>query len=262
MQNKMNILLDITYNGSHYFGWQKQKDKPTIQGEIESALQKIFKQKIKITGAGRTDTGVNAIHQICNFLIDTATVDTEKLMFQLNGILPPEIRINLVRIVPLTFNSAVSAIAREYIYLIYIDRIMPPFLKPLFYHYPFEIDIDILKKSIKVFKGTHDFSSFTVNPQTDKKIYPVKTILKFDFILNYKGLPAIAFIIKANGFLRKMVRRIIGTVLELNKLKQNPEIIKEIFKLKNPSAGGPVLPPYSLFLYKVYYPESVFKLKK
>ncbi len=247
----LNFKLDISYNGKNYFGWQRQKNKITIQQTIEDVLKNILKiNKISLIGASRTDAGAHAVHQIANFKIqENLKIKTEILIKQLNSSLPLDIRINSITAVSDDFHSRYNAKRREYRYYVYNYKIISPFFKDFTYFYPYEIDFTLLKKSIKFFKGEHNFSPFANLSKSNVK-NTVRKIYKFFF---YKKNNIITFVIVGNGFLKGMIRNIIGTILRINRLRQNPRIIKEIFRLNKREGNGPTAPASGLFLHRVYY---------
>jgi len=246
----LNFKLDISYNGKNYFGWQKQKDKKTIQQTIEDALKQIFKiDKITLIGASRTDAGAHAYHQIANFKVsEKFNISSKVLLKQLNNLLPSDIRINSVEEVAENFHSRYDAIKREYRYYVYNEKILSPFFKDFTYFYPYKIDFKLLKKTVKFLKGEHNFIYFANISKSSIK-NTVRKIYKFHF---YKKENIVTFVIIGNGFLKGMIRNIIGTILKINRLNQNPNLIKELLKLKRPSEGN-TAPASGLFLYKVYY---------
>lgn len=246
----LNFKLDISYNGKNYSGWQKQKDRITIQQTIEDALKKIFKiDKIVLIGASRTDAGAHAYHQIANFkLPEKFNLSPEVLLKQLNNLLPDDIRINSVKKVSENFHSRFDAIKREYRYYIYNDTVLSPFFKDFTYFYPYKIDFGLLKKTVRFLKGEHNFIYFANISKSNIK-NTMRRIYKFCF---YKKKNIITFVIIGNGFLKGMIRNMIGTILKINRLNQNPKLIKELLELKKPCEGNTV-PSSGLFLYKVYF---------
>ena len=245
----INLKLFITYNGTNYYGWQKQKLEPTIQQAIEDAFRTVFNflKKISLTGSGRTDRGVHAIGQVANIKLPGYKFNETNFLYKINSILPLDIKISSYKIVNNDFNARFDAEKREYRYFVLCDRSRLPFYNQFAYYYPYEIDFKLIKKCLKYFKGTHDFTSFS---NSDKKINPNRIVYQ---LTCRKKNNLIMFKIIANSFLQGMVRNIIATILDINKNKQNPEIIKEIFHLKNNSYCADKIPGKGLFLYKVYY---------
>ncbi len=245
-----NILLDISYKGTNYYGWQIQPDKPTVQGTILNAVSKITGiSNIKLIGAGRTDAGVHALHQFANFKIDKQLkFNLSELMFKLNSILPRDIKIQSIKYVDDSFSARFSAKSRTYKYFIYNYPVPSPFYNDFHYFYPHKIDFKLLKKSMNYFRGKHNFKSFS-NSNNDTTNF-VCNILKFKVI---KKERFVEFIIEADHFLYGMVRNIIGTILKINKLQQNHKIVKEILNKQDRTYAGEKAPASGLILYNVKY---------
>ncbi|MBN1897681.1 MAG: tRNA pseudouridine(38-40) synthase TruA [Spirochaetes bacterium] len=252
-----NFILDISYDGNHYSGWQRQKNKRSVQGTIEKVLKKILKEKkASLTSASRTDAGAHAVHQIANFKLSKGPfLKPEPLLKALNAVLPSDIRINSLRSARADFHARYWAKKREYHYLIYNHKINSPFYQKYAYYYPKSIDLNLLRKTLSYFKGRHDFAPFANLSKTN-----VKTTVRTLYQISYKKKgPLITIILKGDGFLKGMIRNIIGSVLAINKLKQNPSLIKEIFRLQKRTKerlidkSGSTVPAYGLYLYRVYY---------
>ncbi len=243
-----NLKILIQYDGTDYCGWQLQPDKPTIQGEIEKALLTITKKPVRITGAGRTDSGVHALGQVANF--ETAlTIPEKKFVPALNSNLPYDIRILSCKETTSDFNARFSAKSRHYIYKIHNSKISSPFLHRYASFYPRYINVKRLRSSLKMLIGTHDFASFTTkdsqNDSTIREIFTTKV---------YREGEMIIIVIIANAFLRKMVRMIIGAALEINFKKHDPEEIIRVLELKDRQNHlYSTAPPNGLFLHRVIY---------
>ena len=243
-----NFKLLIQYDGTSYSGWQKQNNKPTIQEEIEKAIFTITKEAVTVIGAGRTDTGVHALGQVANFKSNTK-LSSEQLFNAINFYLPRDIRVfDCVKVAD-NFHARFSAIKREYKYLIYNDIQCPPFLRNYVHHVKKTIDVEKLRKSLGQLVGVHNFSSFTtINDNVNNKI---RTIYN---IRIEKDKNEIAVWITANGFLRKMVRMIMGMAIDINIKSKSIEEINRVLKLENRSAHTyPTAPPKGLYLTCVWY---------
>ncbi len=249
MSNEIrNIKLLIAYNGKNYAGWQIQDNDITIQGIIEEALKKIHKYEIKITGSGRTDSGVHARGQVANFKTDLNSLPAEKFALALNSILPDDIRILESREVNISFNSRYDAVERIYKYqLTDIYKIMP-WERDFSMYINKKLDINILNNIASVVVGTHDFSAFSA--PMEEHVSPVRTIYSSSFFPSY---PYIIYKISGNGFLRKMVRSIIGTIVEIYKNGQGRDNFEKILKSCDRSLSGATAPSRGLFLDSVIY---------
>ena len=242
-----NYKLVIEYDGKDFKGWQKQKyTKDTIQERIESSIEKLLKEKVKLTVAGRTDSGVSAYNQVANFNFNKK-LETTKFRYSLNSILPGEITIKDVRLVSPEFHSRYSAIKREYIYkIIFCKRSIR---RNEFYRFNSSLDYEKIDEFIKFISGQLNFRSFCKNKE-DKNNF---SCCIYDF--NYKKIKSrneLIFSITANRFLHSMVRSIIGCALEIGRGRLNLNHIKELTK-KGEKPGSVYLPSNALFLNKIYY---------
>ena len=244
----INLKLTIAYNGTNYYGWQKQKIKPTVQQTIEQAFRTLWTslKDVNLIGSGRTDGGVHAIAQKANIKLPDYKFDNN-FLYKINSILPVDIKISSFEIVNKDFNARFDAKKREYRYFVLCNRTKLPFYNQFTYYYPYEIDFKLIKKCLKYFNGMHDFSSFS---NSDKKNYPFRIVYHLSC---KKNKDLILFRIIANSFLQGMVRNIVGTILDINRNKQNPEIIREVFQLKDNKYCGDKVLAKGLFLWRVYY---------
>lgn len=248
--NERNIKIIIKYLGKNYHGWQKQFGEKTIQGEIEKAAEKIFKQKIDLIGSGRTDAGVHAFGQTANFKIKN-NIPEEKVLYALNSNLPKDIRVVDSREVDMEFHSRYNAIGKTYQYNIYNSRIIDPFRKDTSYFIPYKLDIDKILRSKDYFIGEHDFQAFMAAgssvQSTVRKIFKVNMTSKDNLI---------SFNITGNGFLYNMVRIIIGTLIDVGRGKIEENTIENIILSRDRKFAGHTAKAEGLFLKKVYYNQK------
>ncbi|KJR41520.1 tRNA pseudouridine synthase [Candidatus Magnetoovum chiemensis] len=252
------ILLMVQYDGTNYSGWQRQNDRTTVQGKIEEAVERITRQKTSVKAAGRTDRGVHALGQIAVFDC-SATLQTDKLKHALNAVLPKDIRVKFAKIVPNEFHPIYDARKKTYCYIIRNDKDEEPFFHKFYWHIPFKLDISAMKEGGKSFIGIHDFKSFCA-ADTD-----VKTTIRELFSLTIETFPFIELLgfridgsfikitVQGAGFLRHMVRNIVGTLVELGKGRCNYANIKEIIEKRDRTYGGPTAPARGLFLESIDY---------
>ncbi len=259
MSELKNIKLTIAYDGTDYSGWQRQNNKKTIQGIIEDELRNLTGEKeLKLYGSGRTDAGVHAIGQVANFKT-LSNIPINKLSFALNNLLPGDIRIKYAREVHSNFHARYNAKSRVYRYNI-INRAKKPviykakdlFLSRYCYYCNRLLNIRIMKDTAQYLLGLNDFSSFSCSNQkeitmTKNKIREIKKIV----ITEKDSL--IIFTVEADAFLYKMVRKIIGTLIEFSFTNRDPRDILEMLRDKNNQKSGRVMPPNGLFLVKVRY---------
>lgn len=244
-----NIKLEFTYNGQNYYGIQKQKNKKTIQGEIENALKELFKQDLSLIIAGRTDRGVSAKKMVANFLVETK-IEPKRISYALNALLPDDIRIISSEEVDINFHARHSVKQKTYKYCLYESKIKLP-LFPFETQFKNELNFKLMKKAIKFFVGTKDFTSFASKSEIVDKvrtIYKTKiTKTKIDGINHY------SFYFTGNGFLYNQIRIMVGTLVLVGLKKIKPNDIKLIIDCKNRAKAGAVMPPEGLMLESVNY---------
>ncbi len=247
----MRYFAEVAYLGTNYHGWQSQRNAHTIQDEIEKAFKTFAGRSIKITGSGRTDTGVHAYQQVFHFDMDHA-VDENQLCYKLNILLGRDIQIVKIREVNGNAHARFDAEKRAYIY-----RINPkknPFLIGQYYQYSKKLELNLMNEAAELLKGQHDFQSFSkvktdVN-NFDCNVFDAKWVEE-------KG--SFEFHISANRFLRGMVRAVVGTLLLVSEKKKTIRDFKNIILSKDRKKAGRSVPPEGLFLSEVIYPESIYK---
>lgn len=218
----MRIFGIVSYKGSRYLGWQKQKHKNTIQDEIEKVLSKILNSDIHIYGSGRTDAGVHALGQTFHFDVDKINVDLDRLRYSTNCLLPLDIHIISFEYVDETFHARYSIKTKTYSYQIHIGE-DDPFLYDTFWIIHNSFDLDLFNSALLKFVGTHDFSNFT-SKENDESNF-IRTI--FDIKINTDS--NIIFItLTGDGFMRYMIRYIIGTCVEIASYKEKISFIDEL----------------------------------
>lgn len=245
--------LTIAYEGTNYSGWQYQFNASTIQQHIQEALARLLRKEfISIVGSGRTDAGVHAKAQIAHFR-HPELVDLNILLLSLNGILPKDIKVLKVEVVPLHFHARYSAIGKEYHYHIYTNRVMDPFRRQYCWHMYRCLDLDLLKEAANLFVGTHDFTSFANESHKGASAKnPVRTIYRLDVIVEND---AIRLEFEGNGFLYKMVRNIVGTLIDVASHKKPITFIQTLFEAKDRSLACRAAPAKGLFMQRVIYPD-------
>lgn len=243
-----NFKIIVEYDGTHFFGWQRQKDKKTIQGEIEKVLSRILNQNIRIMGSGRTDSGVHAFGQVANFHAKT-DMDPYLLKKAVNSMIKDPIVIRECRVVDDAFHAQYDAISKEYQYFI-LNREDPSAIGASFqWHIRQSLDIGLMKQCCQVIMGVYDFRSFenTGSPRTT-------TIREVIFSeINPLDESRLVFIIRANGFLKYMVRNLIGTIVLAGQKKISVQEFKDILEARDRTKAGPTAPPHGLFLKQVNY---------
>ena len=241
----MNYVLFIEYDGTNYAGWQVQKKQITIQGEIERNLYIIFKESIKIIGAGRTDTGVHARGQVANFK-HSSVIDFDKIQRSLNGLLKKDIRIKKVFQVNNDFHARYSAILREYHYNIVLN---PTALHRNFCWYiPYKLDLDKMRKAAEGVIGQHNFKSFCriISDISNYDCRVKETYWKQNGEL-------LTFVIQADRFLHGMVRALVGTLIDIGRNKLQVSDITRILSKSDRTFAAQSAPAKGLILERVYY---------
>ncbi|WP_313163644.1 tRNA pseudouridine(38-40) synthase TruA [Sedimentibacter sp.] len=244
-----NIKLKISYDGTQYHGWQTQLNRATVQETIEQAICVVMKQKVNLTGSGRTDSGVHALEQVANFTADT-NIPEEKIKIALNSILPNDIRIIQSVDVPIEFNSRFDAHDKTYMYQIYNDNVWSPFYSRYSYLVPVGLEIDKMVEAAKNLVGTHDFKGFMAAGSDVKT--SVRTVYETKLI---KEDQLIRFYINGNGFLYNMVRIIAGTLIDIGKGTKSINCIEEAIINRDRTLLGQTAPAQGLFLMSVNYNE-------
>lgn len=236
--------LVISYDGTDFHGWQRQKEARTVQGVIEGALEQITGQKISLTGAGRTDAGVHARGQVAHFRANLS-LERKDLWRALNAVLPWDVRVVSLREVPDYFHARRSAFSKIYEYRLVNSNHISPFLFRYVLPWPYPLDFEKMSKAAQLFVREADFSAFSADPTRN----PVRRIYHSE--LRKRG-SLIIYRVEADGFLRYMVRSIVGTLLEVGRGRLNLEEIENFFEPHHPQAG-PVAPAKGLCLVRVLY---------
>jgi tRNA pseudouridine38-40 synthase len=254
MALKRNICLTIAFDGTSYNGWQRQLHDRTIQGEIERCLTRMTNSEVTLHGAGRTDAGVHAEGMTANFQTDSRITATA-FRRGLNSMLPEAIRIIEVKEMPPDFHARFSAKGKHYQYSLYIGEIMPPLERLYRLHVPFALDLVAMQACLDLLLGTHDFSTFE-NAGSREKDKPsrkgaVRCITEATLKEDDPNRCAVTII--GEGFLRHMVRNIVGTLLEVGLGRRSVEEFKAALLARDRNAGGATAPPHGLKLIRVLY---------
>jgi len=245
--------LTIRYDGTGYAGWQVQPCRKTIQGVIEEGLETILHEPCSLTGAGRTDAGVHALGQVAHFKT-CATIPADSLKRALNSILPRDIAIVEASVVNPGFHARRDAIAKRYRYRIFRDATRDPFLWPYTWFIPYPLDMEGIRACLPILRGEHDFSAFSVAKKDGRG--GVRRLMNISMVNEGRHL-VIEFL--GSGFLRKQVRRMVGTLVEVGRGRFTPDQLTCILSSRDPAGAGLTAPPQGLFLVKVYYPARAWK---
>lgn len=253
---KIKLLLE--YDGTAYQGWQIQKNRLTIQGIIEDRILKITGEQSRVIGASRTDAGVHALGQVAVFRTESR-LDPETIKRALNALLPQDIRVLDASEVDDSFNPRDSAVKKSYFYIIANQRESSAFI----YRYAWLVQQQLNLKSMidaaQIHIGEHDFSSFrgtgssTKNSVREVFSLSIERFEKLDFMTASLDGKFIKLRIEANGFLRHMVRNIVGTLVEMGRGRFTADRVKEILESRDRKLAGPTAPAIGLFLEKIMY---------
>jgi len=252
-----HFKLTIAYDGTEFHGWQMQTSKPTIQGEIVGVLRRLTQENIQLHGAGRTDAGVHALGQVASFQTQSGLSAVE---FQraLNALLPLAIRIVGAEEVGPDFNARWSARAKIYRYRLYRGKVVPPAIWRYVLHYPFPLDEDAMRIAASRYVGPHDFAAFaasTGSEEDDKERSTVREIYSSELARSEDG-EELVYTVRGRSFLRYMVRKMVGTLLEVGRGKLTPDDILRLFQSRDRSKSGPTIPPQGLCMVSVEHEEA------
>lgn len=250
----MKFKLTIAYDGTGYEGWQVQKVGTGVQEKIEQALAKLFPSHPRLHSSSRTDTGVHALGMVAHFELPAAEarMTGRKLALALNAWLPADIRIVAAARASEEFHARFDATGKQYRYFIWNHPAMNPLLRHSAWHVPRLLDINAMKSAARLFVGQHDFKSLTSNPGY-ARTSTVRNLTRCD--LKRNG-PLLTFVIEGDGFLYKMCRGIVGTVIQVGLKKFSAGDIETMLTRKDRTAAGMTAPANGLVLWKVFYPKA------
>ncbi len=249
--NSLKFKLTIAYDGTGYEGWQVQKIGTGVQEKVEAALAKLFPSHPRVHGSSRTDTGVHALGLVAHFEVPRAEcrITPARLLLAINAHLPGDIRVLSVSRASENFHARFSATGKQYRYFAWNHPAMNPLLLNRAWHLKRKLNLASMRAAARHFIGRHDFRSFRANPDYDTDS-TVRTLTRCD--VKRKG-PLFTFIIEGNGFLYKMCRGIVGTLVQVGEGKIAPEEIKPILASKDRRFAGMTAPACGLVLWKVFY---------
>lgn len=243
-------FITFSYDGTNFSGYQKQPRERTIQNELEKALKEINEnKKVEVHASGRTDAKVHALNQKAHFDLEIK-ITKEKLKKALNSLLPEDIHIKNVEEVSDNFHARYNAKGKEYIYKINMGE-YNPLERNYVYQYNNRLDVTEIERAMKYLEGTHNFKSFTKTDE-EKDDY-VRTLSQTNLIRDLKDVNKITLVFVGTGFLRYMVRNMVGTLIEVGEGKRKSEDIITILKEQNRTHAGKTAAPEGLYLKNVFY---------
>lgn len=247
----MRYFIEIAYNGKNYFGWQRQPEQISVQQVLEETLSTLLREEIKLTGAGRTDTGVHAKQLFAHFDFDEIE-NFDNIIFRINSFLPKDISLKYIFKVKQDAHARFDAVERQYEYLISLEK--DPFSQDFAFQINNKPDVELMNQAAEMLLSHKDFQCFS-RSRTDVKTYNCTIVKAFWEATDNR----LVFTIAADRFLRNMVRAIVGTLLDVGYGKTTLEDFKAILKSKSREEAGASAPAHGLYLTRVVYPESVFK---
>lgn len=247
----MRYFADIEFDGTAYSGWQIQPHSPSVQQTLEEALALFLRQKVDVTGAGRTDAGVHAAQMIAHFDLEECQ-DCEWIKHKLNGILPPDIAVHGVYPVSPDAHARFDAVSRTYKYYVTLDK--SAFQRNYSWYLLNEPDFELMNSAAKLLLSTVDFTSFS-KLHTDTKTNDCHvTEAGWERLSDGRWV----FTITADRFLRNMVRAIVGTLMEVGRHRMTVDEFKSVILSKDRCQAGDSAPAQGLFLYKIEYPDDIY----
>ncbi len=253
-------MLKIAYDGADFHGWQRQPDRRTVQGHLESVLSHLFRSDIRLAGTSRTDAGVHALGQQASFKTDV-NIPIDRMAQVINNALCgcergslaiSPIRILQAQEMPAEFHARFDAKGKTYIYKISNSQSIDIFRRNYVYHVRRPLDIDVMRTAAELFVGTHDFKSFEASGGMPRES-TIRTIYRME-LLQHEG--DLQLHVTGDGFLYNMVRIITGTLIDVGHGKLQPQQIPDIIEAKDRQAAGHTAPPFGLYLAKVYYEKG------
>lgn len=243
--------LVVAFDGTRFDGWQTQKTGLGVQQILESALAKLFRSHPKVCGSSRTDAGVHALGLVAHFDVPRAEARLEprRLLLAINAWLPQDVRVLRVARAPARFHARFGATRKQYRYFLWTGPVMNPLLRHYAWHVPGSLDLGRMREAAKFFLGTHDFRAFSANPGYPRR-YTVRTVHRCEVLRRGQ---LITFVIEADGFLYKMCRGIVGTLVQVGQGKFAPADVKRMLASGDRHLAGMTAPAHGLVLWKVWY---------
>jgi tRNA pseudouridine38-40 synthase len=246
----MQILLTLSYDGTNFCGWQRQKKDLSVQESLETALTSLHKQNVTVRASSRTDAGVHALDQRVVYSLTSYKIPIQKLPKVINYHLPKDIVVLDAKYVEDGFHPQYLAKSKTYEYKVYTGIFLNPLIRNYCYHYNYSLNFKTILTYLNCFVGTHDFKAFCSSNSSTKT--SVRTIYSFNACFDDLN-KIITFTITGNGFLYNMVRIIVGTILDFSVKNIPPSTIGDILSLKNRDFAGRTAPPCGLTLTKIEY---------
>lgn len=247
---RRNLKLTVAYDGTRFHGFQRQAGHklPTVQEALEEAWRRLTGEAVKATGAGRTDAGVHALGQVVNIRTQVASIPAERVPYAFNSVLPKDVAVLECVEVPLAFHARFDARWKRYEYRV-LNRAFPSPVERLYtYHVSHPLDVEAMQEGARLLLGTHDFSAFSGSEAKGRS--PVRTVSRCDV---WRDGEKVHFAVEGDGFLYRMVRTIVGTLLQVGLGKKEPGWVGEVLASRDRAEAGPTVPACGLYLVEVGY---------
>jgi len=247
----VTFKITIAYDGTDFVGWQRQASGASIQGLLEDALRELDDRDVPVVGAGRTDAGVHALAQCASFTL-TRTIAPDALVRAMNARLPESIRVIAAAAAAAGFNARFDARAKTYRYRIWNRDVLDPFERRYAWHLPGPLDVNAMTGAARAIEGRHDFAAFQASGSAVQAT--VRTVARSRVTHDRGAL--VLYEIAGDGFLRHMVRAIVGTLVEIGRGRRRGDSLRETIEARDRGAAGPTAPAHGLFLVAVSYDEG------
>jgi tRNA pseudouridine38-40 synthase len=243
-----NFKMILEYDGAAYCGWQRQLNGLSIQQVLEEAVERILNEKVSIIASGRTDAGVHALHQVATFKAQSL-LPVHKMFLGVNSVLPEDIVVKDLQDAPPEFHALKDAKGKVYLYRVRNQHLRPVLGRQYYWFVRFPLDVDRMREAASYLMGEHDFSCFCATGCDIKD--RVRTLTRIDIVAGAEGL--LEFTVESSGFLRHMVRNIVGTLVDVGRGKLAPRDVLEIIASRDRKLAGVAAPACGLFLKEVHY---------
>ncbi|MCP3916926.1 MAG: tRNA pseudouridine(38-40) synthase TruA [bacterium] len=247
-----NVRVEVAYDGSKFFGWQRQDGFESVQGAVEEALEGLVGDAVTVHGAGRTDTGVHALRQVAHFHVDTR-LDDDRLRHAVNAHLARGVVVRRLESCRDDFHARFDARGKRYLYVTATTRFRPPFATEHVHWVTSALDLDAMRAAAAHIEGKHDFAAFgnagSVRKTTVRTVRAVRIVARRE---------RFAVIVEGDGFLYNMVRTIVGTLIEVGRGKLTADSVRAALESGDRTAAGPTAPARGLYLVRVHYDEAMF----
>lgn len=262
--------ITLAYDGTGLVGWQRQAAGTSVQGLVEDALRPLAGADVAVAGAGRTDAGVHALGQVASFRLERP-VDPATVVRALNARLPSQVRALTAEEMPASFHARFSARVKSYRYRIWNADVENPFDRRYALHLAGALDLDAMARAARLLEGEHDFGAFQASGSGaastkrrvircglrsgERRLAADADAIADSAAIGARRSPMITFDIAGNGFLRHMVRAVVGSLVEIGRGRRRPEWLNELLQTADRAEAGPTVPPHGLFLVSVDYDD-------